>query len=109
MEKLKIDGETLYVCGLGNSNQYKYRDNSMGDLLRIEKISEALKPVVKVSKALKKGLQEMQPEEIELELQLQMAVSDDNLVFAIVNAGAEAHLSLKFVWKKDELGPNGED
>lgn len=102
MEKVIIDGETLYVENLKGADEYHYSNNSISDILSLDTLSEALKPVVKVGKLVKKGLQEMQPDEVELEMQLQLAVSDKNPVFAIVSAGAEAHLSLKFVWKKGE-------
>lgn len=102
MEKMEIEGETLYVEGLSNTGGYHYSDNSFGDILHLDALSETLKPVVKVGKLVKKGLQEMQADEVELEMQLQLAVSDNIPVLAIVNVGAEAHLSLKFVWKKEE-------
>ena len=102
MEKTIIDGEILYVEELKNVDGYHYSDNSVGDVLHLDSLTEALKPVVKIGKLVKNGLQEMQPDEIELEVQLQLAVSDNVPVFAIVKAGAEAHLSLKFVWKKEE-------
>ena len=103
MEKTIIDGETLYVGNLKSTDGYHYSDNGVGDILHLDALADALKPVVKMGKLVKKGLQEMQPDEVELEMQLQLAVSDNVPVFAIVNAGAEAHLSLKFVWKKEEI------
>ena len=102
MEKTIIDGETLYIGGLKSADGLHYSDNGVSDVLHLDVLAEAFKPVVKVGKLVKKGLQEMHPDEIELEMQLQLAVSDNIPVLAIVNAGAEAHLSIKFVWKKEE-------
>ncbi len=102
MEKIIIDGETLYVEELKNVDGYHYSDNGVRDVLHLDNLAEALKPVVKIGKLVKKGLQEMQPDETELEVQLQLAISDNVPVFAVVKSGAEAHLSLKFVWKKEE-------
>lgn len=101
MDKIIIDGETLFISGVGNTDPNHYADNSIGDLLHLDSFSKALKPIVNISKSLKNSLQEIKPDEIELTLQLQLAVSENTIALAMVNAGAEAHLSVKFVWKKD--------
>lgn len=103
MEKIIVDGEVLYVEELKNVDGYHYSDNSVRDVLHLDSLAEALKPVVKIGKMVKSGLLEVQPNEIELEVQLQLAVADNVPIFALVKAGAEAHLSLKFVWKNEEV------
>lgn len=102
MKKIQIEDEILYVDYLGHTDN-GYRDNGIGEMLHMDSLKSALQPVVKVGKLLKEGLKEAKPDEAELTLQLQLAVSEDALAFALVKAGAEAHLSLKFVWKKEDM------
>ena len=97
-----IENEILYINGLGYADGH-YADNGIKDILHLDTLTEALKPVINVGKLVKKGVQEIRPDEVELEIQLQLAISDKGIAFAIVNTTAEAHLSLKFKWKKEDI------
>ena len=102
MDKIQIDGETLYIKELGNTDAASYVENKMCDSPNLDTLKDVLKPVVKMGKFLKEGLLETEPDEVELTLQLQLALSGNSIVFAVVNAEADAHLSLKFVWKQED-------
>lgn len=101
MKQIKIDDEILYIEGLQYLGDERYTDDSIRDYINIDTLRSALKPVVKVGKILKQGIQELSPQEVEFTLQLQLGVSGEKLAFAIVNTEAQAHLSVKFSWKRD--------
>lgn len=67
-----------------------------------EKIQKALAPVIRLGNNLKSSIQDLSPDEIELSMQLSMSLENDNYVFSVVKAAAEAQISVKFLWKKKE-------
>lgn len=105
MQKIICGDEIIYIDGLENfsNDGDPYEDNGIRDLLSLDTLKNALNPIVKVGKIMKQGFSEIAPDEVELTLQLQLGVSADKLVFAIVNTEAQAHLSIKFLWKPQDI------
>lgn len=103
MQKIEIDQEVLYISNVNEFDE-EYSENGIRDLFsfKSDSLKKALHPVVLIGKTIKKGVWELSPDEIELSLELKLGINNNEPVFAIVNSEAEAHLSVKFVWKKEE-------
>jgi len=100
MDKILVDGEMLYIEGINTLDGDQFQYNGIRDAFSIDNLKTALKPVAQVGKVIKEGMLELVPDEVEMTMQLQLAVSSDKLAFSIVKAEAEAHLTVKYVWKK---------
>lgn len=100
MDKILVDGEILYIEGLKSLDGDQFEYNGIRDAFSIDNLKTALKPVAQVGKVIKEGMLELAPDEVEMTIQLQLAVSGDKLAFSLIKAEAEAHLTVKYVWKK---------
>ena len=100
MDKILVDGEILYIEGLKSLDGDEFEYNGVRDAFSIDNLKTALKPVAHVGKVIKEGMLELAPDEVEMTIQLQLAVSGDKLAFSLIKAEAEAHLTVKYVWKK---------
>lgn len=100
MDKILVDGEILYIEGLKTLDGDQFQYNGIRDAFSIDNLKTALKPVAQVGKVIKEGMLELAPDEVEMTIQLQLAVSGDKLAFSLIKAEAEAHLTVKYVWKK---------
>ena len=99
MDKIVVDGELLYIEGLLSLDGDQFQYNGIRDAFSIDNLKNALKPVAQVGKAIKDGVLELAPDEVEMTIQLQLGVSGDKLAFSLIKASAEAHLTVKYVWK----------
>lgn len=100
MDKILVDGEILYIEGLKSLDGDQFEYNGIRDAFSIDNLKTALKPVAQVGKVIKEGMLDLAPDEVEMTIQLQLAVSGDKLAFSLIKAEAEAHLTVKYVWKK---------
>lgn len=99
---IDVDGDILYIEGLTKLDTSSYYEDGISDLLNIDTLKSALKPVVKVGKVIKDGMLELSPDEVEIAIHLQLGISSDKLAFALVNADAEAHFTVTYIWKASE-------
>lgn len=65
------------------------------DMLR-----QAAQPLVDALGALHQAAQSMSPDELELSMQLNLAVSGNTPVFKVISMEGSCQFSAKFVWKK---------
>lgn len=65
------------------------------DMLR-----QAAQPLVDALSALHQATQSMSPDELELSMQLNLAVSGNTPVFKVLSAEGSCQFAAKFVWKK---------
>lgn len=102
MKKLYINDEVLFIDKIKDfdSNE-SYQDNSIIDKINFEHCSKALTPIVDIWKEIKNEFKSIEANEVELSLQMQIGLSGNDLVFALVNAEAQAHIAVKLLWKKD--------
>lgn len=61
---------------------------------------KAAKPLVDVLGVLHQAAQSMTPDELELSMQLELAVSGSTPVFKVLSMEGNCQLAAKFVWKK---------
>lgn len=98
--KIEIDGVTLYVEDLREFG--RSQDSRSDHRFSVHALTEALEPVARIGQAVGEKMQSLAPDETELTLQLTMGVDGDRLVFGLVKTSAEAMLSVKFLWKKED-------
>lgn len=109
MKKIIIDNEVLFIENLekfGDSDSGFKENGRLSEFLKAktDDFVKALHPIVLVGKAIKTGVAGLSPDEVELQMELKLGMDgDNNVAFAIVKGQAEASVSIKFVWKKDEL------
>lgn len=102
-QEIKIDGFSIYIEQLDHVGSKKVRHDSGGQrplTWTIEQLQNALKPVTAIVKSLRETTKEMVPDEMELTLQFEMAVSGETPVVKIVAAESKCQFAAKFVWKK---------
>ena len=63
-------------------------------------IKKAAQPLVDALGVLHQAAQSMDPDELELSMQLELAVSGNTPVFKVLSMGGNCQLAAKFVWKK---------
>lgn len=98
-----VNGETLYIKDLTYFNS-DYQENGIGEKLSFaaDSIKKALVPVAEMGKTIKNAIVEFGPDEVELSLELKAGIGDDGcIVFALINGSVDAHISVKFKWKKE--------
>ena len=102
MEKLYINDEVLFIDKIKDfDTDDSYQDNGIIDKINFEHCSKALTPIVDIWKEIKNEFKSIEANEVELSLQMQIGLSGNDLVFALVNAEAQAHIAVKLLWKKD--------
>lgn len=67
-----------------------------------EMLSNAVAPLVDVLDMLHRESNRMSPDEIELTMQLEVALNGETPVFKVVSLGSKYNISAKFVWKKEQ-------
>ena len=65
-----------------------------------ETLKQAAKPLVDTLSALHEAAKPMVPDELELSMQLELALNGETPVFKVVSMGASCQIAAKFVWKK---------
>lgn len=107
--KVEIDGEIIYVKGLDSSGGKYTDDGALADIISTSTtVQAALKPILNLGRKLKSELRNLEPDETELTIQLSMGVDEDKLFFALADVSAEAQISIKWTWKKDEAKEGSE-
>lgn len=94
--------EVLYVENLKSLYNDEVIDNGVCGRITAESLKTALKPVISFGDVLKENIKKISPDETELTFQIKMALSGGKLAFSIVDAEAEAHLAIKFIWRNKE-------
>lgn len=94
--------ETLYIKNLDINGH----DGRNIFTLSKSDIKKSLKPILSLGQEVKESIKEMAPDEVEITMQVSVAVDNNNFIFCLVNASAEAQLSIKYLWKKEEKNHN---
>ncbi len=63
-------------------------------------LKKAAQPLVDALDVLHQAAQSMAPDELELSMQLELAVSGNTPVFKVLSMEGDCQLAAKFVWKK---------
>lgn len=90
------NNEMLYIKNLdvnGHDGRKKFK-------LSKEEIKQSIKPILSLGQEVKDSLNEISPDEVEITMQVSVAVENNNFIFCLVNTSAEAQLSIKYLWKK---------
>lgn len=104
-QEIKIDGYSIYIEQLDQVGSQKVLHDSGGHRpinWTIEQLQNALKPAAAIVKSLREATKEMVPDEMELSMQFEMALSGETPVLKIVSAETKCQFAAKFVWKKGD-------
>lgn len=63
-------------------------------------IKKAAKPLLDALSSLRQATQDMEPDEMELSMQLELAANGEIPVFKVLSLGSKCQIAAKFVWKK---------
>ncbi len=63
-------------------------------------IKKAAQPLLDALSSLRQATQAMAPDEMELSMQLELAVNGETPVFKVLSLGSKCQIAAKFVWKK---------
>ena len=101
-KELKIGDNIIYIDNIEQLGTCKDASRISREPLRWteEQIERALTPVVSIFDTLKNAAKDIEPDEMELEMQFSLSVNGETPVLKIVSATSSAQLSIKFVWKK---------
>lgn len=101
-KELKIGDNIIYIDKIEQlgSSQDASRISHGALKWTKEQIEKALTPVVSIFDTLKNAAKDIEPDEMELEMQFSLSVNGETPVLKIVSATSSAQLSIKFVWKK---------
>lgn len=97
IHKIKLDDDVIYIKGLDFVGGYA--QDSVKDILAENSLQNALRPIINLGQKIKSGLQELEPDETELTLQLSVGIEGKRMFFALADANADAQISLKYVWR----------
>ena len=64
-------------------------------------LRQAAKPLVDALEGLHQEALSMTPDELELSMQLAIAVNGETPVFKVISLGSKCQIAAKFVWKND--------
>lgn len=104
--KVRIDGLDVYFDHLDQVDPSAQTHDAYG-LNRpmewsAEKLGDALRPMAKVINSLRNSTQDISPDEMEISMQFEIAVSGETPVLKIVSAETTCQIAAKFVWKKEQ-------
>ena len=103
--ELKIDGYSVFVDQL-NQIDANNRTHDAGSNKVIEwtseQITRAMVPLTSLMNSLRDSTRENIPDEMELALQLEVALKGETPIFKIVSAESSAQVAIKFVWKNKD-------
>jgi len=103
-QEIKIDGCSIYIEQLDQVGSTKVCHDAGGNrplTWTIEQLQNALKPAAAILNSLREAAKDMAPDEMELSMQFEMAISGETPVLKIVSAESKCQLAAKFVWKKE--------
>lgn len=66
-----------------------------------ETIKKAAQPLVDALSGFRQAAQTMAPDELELSMQLELAINGTTPVFKVLSMGSTYQIGAKFVWKKE--------
>lgn len=98
--QLKLgDNEILYVLTNSSSGADANKKIECSE----ERLKETLVPIVKFSQMFRESLRQIAPDEMEFAMQLQVGFENGKLFWGLVNAKAEATVTVKYVWKNNKI------
>lgn len=97
MQEIRIDGCSLFFEKLETSGDDAFAIPS----LSADELETALEPIFNIGKGVQTKLSKLAPNDIEISLQLSLAIKNGKVFFIIMNGGIEAQFAVKLVWKKD--------
>ncbi len=100
-KELKIGDNIIYIDNIEQLGTTKDASKGPNQPLRWteDQIKKALVPVASIFDALKNAANDIEPDEMELEMQFSLSVNGETPVLKIVSATSSAQLSIRFVWK----------
>lgn len=100
-----IDNQTIYIANLSSNGP----DSISKRTFTADNIKDAFKPILNLGNALKESIKEISPDEVEISMQLSTFINNNTIFFGLVNAGAEAQIAVKYLWKKSESENDSRD
>lgn len=107
MHEVEINGYSIFFEELEDarkpsethdaSRRKRSNEPMIWDATMLEK---AAQPLVDILGVLHRTTQSMAPDELELSMQLELAVSGNTPVFKVLSAESKCQLAAKFVWKR---------
>lgn len=103
-KELKIGDNIIYVDNIEQFGECHDASKLLQHPLEwsAEQLEKAMEPAVSIFNVLKKSVNSIAPDEIELAMQFSLSVNGETPVLKIVSAASAAQLSVKFVWKNQE-------
>ncbi len=90
MEQLKMSHNT-HDSSRGAKKMLDWSDNVL---------KQAAQPLVGAFEDFHQSVQSLSPDELELTMQLELALNGETPVFKVFSAGSKCQISAKFIWKK---------
>lgn len=103
--EIKIDGYSVFVDQLKQMDANTRLHDAGSDKViewTSEQIKRAMVPLTSLMNSLRDSTRENIPDEMELSLQLEVALKGETPIFKIVSAESSAQVAIKFVWKNKD-------
>jgi len=104
MREVKINGYSVFFEELEQLQKPDRRHDSQAVETILnwsdDVLGKAAQPLLDVLSGLRQATQAMAPDEMELSMQLELAVNGETPVFKVLSLGSKCQIAAKFVWKK---------
>ncbi len=103
--EIKIDGYSVFVDHLNQMDANTRMHDAGSDKViewTTEQLKRAMVPLTSLMNSLRDATRANIPDEMELSLQLEVALKGETPIFKIVSTESKAQVALKFVWKNKD-------
>lgn len=97
LTEVNFDGEKIFL----DLPKQEGPNGARGLSLTSKELEDMIQPITNFANSITKGFKKIEPDETELTLQLSAHADNGKILLGLVDFGAEAMCSIKFMWKKD--------